>query len=267
MERQEKYIKKALKEKNPFLPENGCPIRTEVIHDAVAVIYVDTQWFLTDWDRHPTINDDCAIKSRAKFFLELEDAIKDNRNRTLLIAMHHPMATYGPHGGQFSLKQQLYPKKMPVPLPGLGTVINLLRKTTGASTQDVQNKRYTQLRKRVFTLAQYAEKVIFVSGHEHTLQYIVESGVPQIVSGSGAKKGVARVMNGSKFATGHRGYAVLEVYADGSSQVRYFADDKGKERMLFQTMVKGPSTDQMAAEDYPEDFPARSAPVFIPKMR
>ena len=86
----------------------------------------------------------------------------------------------------------------------------------------MQNKRYTELRKRLITLAQYSEKVILTSGHEHTLQYIVQDNTPQIVSGSGAKKGATRLLNGSLFSTGQRGYAVLDIYKDGSSKVDFF---------------------------------------------
>ncbi|MBT8183927.1 MAG: phosphoesterase, partial [Eudoraea sp.] len=196
------------------------------------------------------------IKSREKFFEELESLIKKNRGKTTLIAMHHPMFTYGPHGGQFSLRHQFYPKKMAVPIPVLGSFINVLRRTTGASIADIQNKRYNTLKKRLVTLAQYSDKVIFTSGHEHTLQYIVEENTPQIVSGSGAKKGVTRLINGSQFSTGEMGYATLEVYKDGSSRVRYFGlDGQNREKFLFTTQVLPPDRKPQIAT-YEENFPA-----------
>ena len=187
--------------------------------------------------------------------MELEDAIKDNRDKTTIIAMHHPMASYGPHGGQFSMEKQFYPKKLPVPIPILGTFINVLRKTSGASIADLQNKRYRSLINRVTTLAQYSEKVIFASGHEHTLQYIVEKSTPQIVSGSGAKKGTTRLLNGSKFTTGHMGYATLEIYEDGSSQVRFYGVAKDDtEEFLFASTVLPPNNPELEL-NYPSSFP------------
>jgi len=244
LEREENYIKNALKEKekDPFLPENGCPIDVVEIGDDVAVITIDSEWYLTNWDKHPGINDKCEIKSRDKFFLELEDAIKDYRDRTTVIAMHHPTNSYGEHGGQYSLKKQFYPKKMVVPIPVLGTFINVLRSISGASVEDVNNKRYRELMNRVTTLAQYSDRVIFVSGHEHTLQYIVENNTPQIVSGSGSKKGFTRLLNGSQFNTGKMGYATLEVYTDGSSRIRFYGvgNDEGEE-FLFTNEVLPPT--------------------------
>ncbi len=255
LERQEEYIKKILGDKDSFLPENGCPIEVVDVNEKLVIIVIDTQWYLTNWDKRPDINDKCDIKSRQRFFLELEDAIKDNSQKTTIIAMHHPMTSYGPHGGQFSLKQQFYPKKLPVPLPVIGTFVNVLRRTSGASNADLQNKRYTELSKRISTLAQYSEKVVFVSGHEHTLQYIVENNTPQIVSGSGAKKGVSRLLNGSKFSTGYMGYATLEVYLDGSSRVRFYGvGDKGKESFLYTSEVL-PEDVNGIVKIYEDNFP------------
>ena len=233
LNRQQKYIQKQLDDKDAFQPQDGCPIETIEINDKLTMIVIDTEWYLTNWDKRPGINDKCDIKSRAQFLLELEDKIKDNREKTTIIAMHHPMFSYGPHGGQYSFKQSMYPKGNIGPLPFLGTFVNVLRRTTGASIADVNNKRYNELKQRLITLAQYSDKVILTSGHEHTLQYIVEESTPQIVSGSGAKKGVTRLLNGSKFSTGHMGYATLKIFTDGSSRVRFYGVKEGSEDEEF----------------------------------
>ena len=241
LKRQEKYIEEHLKGKDVFLPENGCPIDKVNISDDIVLITIDSQWYVEDWDKHPGINDDCEIKDRGKFLDELEGHIKKNRGKTTLIALHNPMFTYGSHGGQFSFKQHIFPTGGNLPLPILGTFINVLRRTTGASNTDQSNKMYNQLKKRIVTLAQYSDKVIFVSGHEHTLQYIVEEDTPQIVSGSGAKKGASRLLNGSQFSTGQMGYAVLKVYPDGSSRVNFVGVENGSNSALFETEVLPPN--------------------------
>ena len=245
LEREENYIKKALKHENPFLPENGCPLDVVEIGEDIAIITIDTEWYLTNWDKRPDMNDKCDIKSREKFLLELEDAIKDYRDRTTVIAMHHPSSSYGPHGGQYSLRKQFYPKELPFPIPVLGTFINVLRSTSGASIEDLNNKRYRELMNRVTTLAQFSDRVIFASGHEHTLQYIVENNTPQIVSGSGSKEGATKLLNGSQFNTGKMGFATLEVYTDGSSRVRFYGvgEDK-KEEFLFTNVVLPPTLNE-----------------------
>ncbi len=255
LKREERYVEKWMGDKGAYRPDNGCPIEEIDISDDVLVVAIDTEWYLVNWDRHPGINDDCDIKSRDKFLEELEGIIKKNRHRTTILAMHHPMFSYGPHGGQTTWYQQFYPSKGKGPIPILGSFINVLRKTSGASIEDMPNKRYMELKKRIVTLAQYSEKVVFTSGHEHTLQYIVEANTPQIVSGSGAKLGAARLLNGSQFSTGHMGYAVLEVYTDGSSRVRFYGvDEKEQEEFLFTTEVL-PADRSLMVKQYADTFP------------
>ncbi|WP_273568205.1 metallophosphoesterase [Maribacter halichondriae] len=263
LKREQEYIQKALDSKKAFSPENGCPIETIEVNDKIVIIALDTEWFLTNWNKRPDINDKCEIKSREKFFEELEGEIKKNEDKTTIIAMHHPMFTYGPHGGQYPSKRHLYPKGKIGPMPILGTFINVLRRTAGASIEDAQNKRYRELKQRLTTLAQYSDKVILTSGHEHTLQYIVENSTPQIVSGSGAKKGATRLLNGSRFSTGKRGYATLEVYTDGSSQVRFYGvNDDEKEEFLFTSEVLPPERG-INEEKYEDSFPTEvSASIY-----
>lgn len=254
LKRQEKYVEDYLDRKDVFLPENGCPLALKEVTGDILLITIDSKWYLSNWDRRPSINDDCEIKTREKFWSELEGEIKKNADKTILLAIHHPLFTYGEHGGQFSLRQQFYPSKSIGPLPGLGSLINLFRKTSGASSEDLFNRRYQEMQKRLLTLAAFGERVLVASGHEHTLQYIVERGIPQIVSGAGAKTGYTRLTGGSRFSTGMGGYAVLQVFEDGSSRVRYYGvDEQGAEQFLF-TDVVFKSRQPVPAEAYETDF-------------
>tara|TARA_B110000238_G_scaffold195895_1_gene235785 strand:+ start:4396 stop:8088 length:3693 start_codon:yes stop_codon:yes gene_type:complete len=228
LQREEELVKKALG-KNSFFPENGCPLAQVDISKNIVLIVVDTHWYLTNWDNHPTINDNCEIKTRTKFFDEFEGMIKKARGKTTIVAMHHPMFTSGSHGGKYSFSSHLNP------LPILGTIKNLIRETSGLSNTDVQNKKYNELKKRIVTLSQENDKTIFVSGHDHNLQYIVQDNIPQIVSGSGSKTMATKLSGGAKFTYGAQGFAKLDIYKDGSSEVRFYTvkDDK----IVYQTQV------------------------------
>ena len=219
---QEKLVEDAIGKKS-FEPDNGCPLEKIEVNDEINIIVVDTHWYVTNWDKHPGINDDCEIKTRAKFFEELEGLIKKSQGKTTLLALHHPMFTNGPHGGYYSFKSHMSPA------PILGTAKNILRKTTGLTNTDQQNDKYNTLRKRIISLAQQNEKIIFVSGHEHSIQYIVQDNIPQIVSGSGSKLTATKNVNGGKFSYGTQGFARLDVYEDGASTVHFYT---AKERKI-----------------------------------
>ncbi|MBO6605753.1 metallophosphoesterase [Psychroserpens sp.] len=246
LKRQEKYIEDALG-KDSFLPEKGCPIERINLSDELVLIIVDTQWYITDWDKHPNINDNCEFKTRARFIDEFESEVKKARGKTTVIAMHHPMFTNGPHGGQFSFKSHM------TPLPVLGTLKNVIRETSGLSNADLNNKRYHELKDLLVTLTQENDKALFVSGHEHTLQYLVENNIPQIVSGAGSKVNATRNVGGGKFSYGKRGYARLDVFSDGSSWVRFYAE--GYKEPVYQTEVL--KANESVVSDYDDAFSER----------
>jgi len=233
LEREASYITEKLIDKDAFLPKNGCPLKKVDISDDIVLIIVDSQWYLEDWDDNPTMNDECEIKSREKFFEEFESLIKKNETKTTLIAMHHPMFSNGSHAGQYSMRAQFYPMNNKIPLPLIGTLANILRKTSGISTQDMNNSLYLEMKKRIVTLSQKSEKVIFISGHEHNLQYLFIDNKPQIISGSGSKTSPARVLKGSKFSYGGLGYAKLIVYKNGASWVSYFTEYEGEKKIVI----------------------------------
>lgn len=236
LKRQEEYVEEAIG-KNSFQPEKGCPIEKISVTDNIVLLVLDTQWYITDWDKHPTINDNCEIKTRKEFFLEIEGELKKNNEKTIVVAMHHPAFTNGPHGGSFSADKHIFPFQSKIPLPILGTVITQVRSQGGVSPQDRYNNKYDELMGRLITLAQGNDRVIFASGHEHSLQYIDNDGIKQIVSGSGSKKSAASLGNNGLFTYGGQGFAVLDVYRDGSSVVRYYGAENGEPELLFSTRV------------------------------
>jgi len=253
LKRQENYIEDILG-KNTFLPENGCPIKKVNITDHIVLIIIDSQWYLTNWNKHPTINDDCEIKTRFLFFEEFEGLIKKARGKTTIVAMHHPMFTNGPHGGQYSFGQHMSP------IPVLGTLKNIIRKTSGITNTDLQNKRYNEFKKRIVTLSQENDKVIFVSGHEHSLQYIAQDNLPQIVSGAGSKTNPTRNVGGGQFSYGASGYARLDVFNDGSSYVRFYEAET--KEVVFQTEVLSVDKKEKLV-DYNAVFPKlKSASIY-----
>ena len=71
-------------------------------------------------------------------------------------------------------------------------------------------------------MSQENDKVVFVSGHEHNLQYLIEDNLSQIVSGSGSKVSAVRNIGSGQFGYGTSGYARLDIFKDGSSTVKFY---------------------------------------------
>ncbi|WP_298495007.1 metallophosphoesterase [uncultured Algibacter sp.] len=253
LKREEKYVEK-LVGKNTFKPENGCPLESIDVSESIQLIIIDTQWYLENWNRHPTINDECEIKTRERFFQEIEGELKKAQNKTTVFAMHHPMYTNGAHGGKYALKKHLYPFQQKIPLPGVASFITQLRTQGGVSIQDRYNERYHELMSRLETMTLDADNVVFVSGHEHTLQYIEQESIKQIVSGSGAKESSVELSSNGLFSSGEQGFAELTIFKDGSSWVRYYGEANGNPKLLFTKEVFPPNK-KYDFSNLPETFP------------
>ncbi len=256
LERQENFVTKYLNDKKAFSPRKGCPIEDIKIDSITTLVTIDSEWFLEDWNNHPTINDNCDIKTREDFFDELESILNKNQEKTVVLAIHHPLLSNGTHGGQFSWEKQLFPLEQKIPLPVIGSFINLLRKTSGASPQDLQNKQYTIYAKRIKTLLQKQKNVIVVSGHDHNLQYISKENIQQIISGAGSKSEAARAISENDFSYGGNGYATLTLFKSGDAKVSYFGNVNNKEKLLFEhEIIKAKEINW--ASDIPNNFPSK----------
>ena len=250
---QEKYIDDALG-KNTFQPENGCPLESTDVNENIQLIVIDTQWYLENWNQYPSINDKCEIKTRERFFLELEGELKKAQNKTIVFAMHHPMYTNGVHGGNYAISKHLFPTQRKIPVPILASLATQIRTQGGVSIQDRYNERYNNLMNRIETMALDTENLVFVSGHEHTLQYNEKDKIKQIVSGSGAKESYASLSNTGWFSYGKQGFAELTIYKDGSSWVTFYGEENGAPKQLYVKQVFEP-TKNYDVSNLPDSFP------------
>lgn len=249
---------------NYFLPDDGCSGPEVIeINKRLVIIVIDSQWWLTNWDKEPEINDDCEAKSREAFAFFFLETIKKHKNKNVVIAMHHPPFTYGPHGGHYTAKHHLFPltalkKNLYVPMPGLGSFFAFLRGTLG-SRQDVAHHDYKELEKAVLNAAKINGNFIFASGHEHNLQYIEQENQQFIVSGAGSKNSPVQLGKGSKFAFGDQdetGFAQLDFYKDGSAWMQFWVTDKDNPegKVVFRKKIKDklPIADKSVVFDFSE---------------
>ncbi|OIQ23194.1 metallophosphoesterase [Lacinutrix sp. MedPE-SW] len=254
LKREEKYIEDKLG-KNTFQPENGCPLESIDISEKIQLIVIDTQWYLENWNKSPTINDECEIKTRDRFFEELEGELKKAQGKRVVFAMHHPMYTNAIHGGQYAAKKHLFPTQSNIPLPIVASLLAQIRTQGGVSIQDRYNERYNELMNRIETMALEYDNIIFASGHEHTMQYIENNGIKQIVSGSGSKASFAGLSNNGLFSSGEQGFAELTYFKDGSAWVSIYIQENGKPKLMFQREVMPKTKDVFNIETLKDTFP------------
>lgn len=252
---QEEFVKSYLNDKRSFLPKNSCPIDDISLTKDVKLIVVDSEWALIDWEKYPGINKGCDIKTREDFYSEFKDLIIKNQDKRIIVALHHPVISSGVHAGFNSAKSHLSALRGRVPVPGLATLVNTLRSSSGVSMEDLSNQRYTDFADRLKSIIQDKENVILISGHDHNLQYHEERNIRQIISGAGSKTDPSTIAEKTDFSYGGSGFAILNLRKDQSSDVEYFSTKNNKlEKLTHISVLSKP-------EEFKNTFPENLSPT------
>lgn len=260
---QENMVKTYMKDKKAFLPKNSCPIDDISLTDDVKLIVIDTEWALANWDKHPGINKDCDIKTREGLFTEFKHLINKNQDKRIIVALHHPIISSGTHAGYSSARSNLFLLESKIPAPGIATVVNVLRSASGASPEDILNKHYAELANRLKSIVQDKDNIIFVSGHDHNLQYHEAGNIRQIISGAGSKTNPATIARPTDFSYGGSGFAVLNIRKDESTDVEFFSTkDRKLEKLAQISVIDKP---QPLANTYPSVLPATVTSTIYPE--
>lgn len=207
-------------------PLNGCPGPIPVeLNEKVVLVMMNTQWFLHMHDK-PGPESECEARTIDEFTAELQRIVESHPNQLLVLVMHHPMYTYGVHGGAYTLKQHIFPlvdaiKGAYIPLPVLGTVYPLARGVFG-NVQDTYHPLYRTMVNEIEQVLKSHPYPVTVAGHEHSLQLIIKDSVPHIVSGSAAKLTRLRKGKNSLFSVLDYGFAVLEVSKSGKVETKFY---------------------------------------------
>ncbi len=199
--------------KAEFWPNDGCPLERETLSDQVELVMVDSQWFLEDWDNYPYINNKCEIKTREQFFIEFKDELKDEQNKTVIVAVHHPVLS--------------------------ATRKGFFGRMGGFSKQNYYNNTMQDLVGRLETLASQFEDVIFVSGNHKNLQFLEDDGIPQIISGAVATTEKTRPETDKGFyGSNAHGFVKLNAYKDGSSEVEIYEIQPNGAKKVYSKEIK-----------------------------
>ncbi len=215
-----------------FLPRGGCPGPEEVkLTDQWVALVMDSQWFLHPWDKPLGDDSFCECKNPEEVATRLHDLLERNAGKHVLVIAHHPIFSYGDHGGVFTWQDHLFPlravnKSLWIPLPGIGSIHPLYRKWIG-NVQDTSHPLAKQYRNVISPLLEQYPNVVYANGHEHTLQHSVKNEVHYVTSGSGVKQTHVRKKGHAQYVAPAIGFATLDLLSDGSMHLAFHEVERG----------------------------------------
>ncbi|PSL48697.1 calcineurin-like phosphoesterase family protein [Chitinophaga niastensis] len=257
---QQRYVDSLYLDNVQFLPKDGCPGPVEVkLAENITLIIMDSEWWVFPYAK-PGAESSCDCKDRNEVLAKLSEIVALNRNKLIIFATHHPFRSYGIHGGYYTIKQHIFPltdlnPALYVPLPVIGSIYPIARGVFG-TPEDIPNPKYQEMIKGVEQALKPHGPVVFVSGHDHTLQLIKDNQNAYVVSGSGAKN--SRVKKGARslFASTESGFSVLELLADSTVRVQYYAADNTSQPVFSNNLLR--------LQDLPQQGLVYTTPAELP---
>ncbi|MDW7691960.1 BamA/TamA family outer membrane protein [Flammeovirgaceae bacterium SG7u.111] len=242
---QQEFIEKVLG-LSVFSPTDGCPGPVEIPlgEDIVLIIY-DSQWWIHQHDKPEGEESTCEIKSEEEFLIAMDDAINRNYDKKIIVAAHHPLYSNGLHGGHAPGKYHLFPltdikKNLYIPLPILGTGYVFYRTVLG-NIQDIPHPNYKLLRKSLESIFEQHPDLIYVAGHDHSLQLIKKPSANYIISGAGSKETFVKHKDKADFAYAKKGFSVINFYNNGETWVDFITTEEPAGKLVFRKQLIGPT--------------------------
>jgi len=180
---------------------------------------------------------------RARAALEAE--LHDHDDRRVVLALHQPLMSSGPHAGYFSWTDHIFPlrvfnRHLWIPLPILGSIFPVAR-WSGVTDVDLMSTSYSVYIESVMDLFEPGVPSLVVAGHDHSLQVHVDAiGVFHAVSGAGSTRKVNNVSNleSDLMSLAAPGYMRLDEYGDGTLMLTVFAlDEEDRSQRVYATCV------------------------------
>lgn len=241
------------------LPPAGCagPYHLDV-GDHLRFVFIDIAGFDHMIAKPEEYGQECKrTRDALEAYYDLSAEFTQNEGRHVGLAMHHPLITAGPHGGNFTWKQHIFPLTdfwdwAWLPLPIIGSLYPLSRQL-GVTITDTTNPLYEQAIFQVYRASSPFSPLFFVGGHEHSLQVHRDVlGVYYLVSGAGSTKKVNRVekLDTVMMAEAVPGYMRLNVGDNGALGLTVLAADQQALDLFPMPGLSG------------NDEPPRSEPIF-----
>jgi len=223
-----------------LVPPNGCPDPVAIpLSDSSVIIAFDSEWWLFPFDK-TNEGADCSCETPTDVVRSIQELLYRNRYKTVILAMHHPFQSYGTHGGNFSVKDHIFPltafkPNLYIPLPGIGSIYPLFRRTF-TNPEDLHHPLYKDMIRNVDAVFKGFPNLVHISGHEHGLQLIrnTTDSTLQIVSGGGAKSNYTIKGKHSLYGKAGQGYVTADVLPGNHIRFTFYQYENGSIHETFQ---------------------------------
>jgi len=192
----------------------------QMIHPQIKLVMLDSQWWLQGDMFHKVgkLSGKNRKKTSEAAFRQLDSIVENSgkTNELLIVAAHHPIITNGFHA---HLRQpfRFLINYTPMQLFGILGLNRFFR-------QDLTQHRYKKYRKRISEIIQAHPSCVYVSGHEHAMEYFEKNGNHFIVSGSSERLDkLDRYIFPAKFMDDiENGFFKLSLMSSGKVQLAAF---------------------------------------------
>ena len=197
------------------------------LSEQIDLIGLDSQWWLqlnvfNSVKKMPNMN---RKQTRKAALLKLDSMLDESsrKGHISIVAAHHPLYSNGKHVHVNEPMRSLV-NYTPLQLFGL---LGLNR----YFSQDLPQPRYRRYRKSIEEILRKYPQAIYVSGHEHAMEYFDINNIRCIVSGSGSKQTeLNRYRYQARFMDDNqRGFFRICVYESGKVKLHAFGvKDRGE---------------------------------------
>ena len=182
--RQQAFVEGRSNQRFRWVPDDGNPGPVCEDRPGVRLVMLDTQWWLHAYSR-PSRTEEQVLDA-------LEACLRSAGERSVVILAHHPLQTYGLHGGEATLRDHLFPLTrlrswLWAPIPGLGSGYVWARRL-GVSNQDLSGAKNRHMVAQLERILKKHDPLLYAAGHDHNLQVLrgTKGSAYTLVSGAGS---------------------------------------------------------------------------------
>lgn len=229
LNRQEEFIESYLNRGNVFIPDNGMsgPVSVMLAKSGehyglnfdIRLIALDTHWWLHPHKKPLEPGIESEHEQKREILKNVEKMVEGHLSDEIMVVTHHPLFSYGRHGGKFPISTHFLP-------PVFGSMYVAYRNIWGYA-QDLA--RYDDLKNGLLKSIYDKDGLIFASGHEHSLQFIPYKNGPhiqyQLVSGSASKPSFVKEKSGDVATYRGEGFIAVHFFGNKTKKIEFWNEE------------------------------------------